>query len=200
MVRSPCAGAQGLFFEPGMLVREEERVVRKEKKAELVDLIREKLVRAEIVIATDHRGLTVAKMSELRHKLRQQGIEYRVVKNTLADFAATAAGKPDLSRLLTGPTALAFGYDDVIQPSRALLDYQRSSETTLSIKGGMLAGKLLTAEDIIALAKLPPKDELIARFVGLLQSPVNRLLITLNGNLQSLMGVLQARIRQLEGG
>ncbi|MBT9148958.1 MAG: 50S ribosomal protein L10 [Dehalococcoidia bacterium] len=175
-------------------------MVRKEKKAELVDLIREKLVQAEIVIATDHRGLTVAKISGLRNKLRQQGVEYRVVKNTLAGFAATAAGKPDLSRLLTGPTALAFGYDDVIQPAKSLLDYQRSAETTLIIKGGMLAGKLLTAEDIVALAKLPPKDELIARFVGLVQSPVNRLLITLNGNLQSLMGVLQARIRQFEGG
>ena len=175
-------------------------MVRKEKKAELVELIREKLVRAEIVIATDHRGLTVAKMSKLRHKLRQEGIEYRVVKNTLANFAATAAGKPDLSELLTGPTALVFGYDDVTQPARALLDYQRSAETTLSIKGGMLAGKLLTGEDIISLAKLPPKDELIARFIGLVQSPVNRLLTALNGNLQSLIGVLQARIRQLEGG
>ncbi|MCL0038969.1 50S ribosomal protein L10 [Dehalococcoidia bacterium] len=175
-------------------------MVRKEKKAELVDLIREKLVRAEIVIATDHRGLTVAEISKLRHKLRQQGVEYRVVKNTLAGFAATAAGKPDLSELLRGPTALAFGYDDVVQPAKALSDYQRSSETTLSIKGGLLAGKLLPAEDIIALAKLPPKDELIGKFVGLVQSPVSRLLIALNGNLQNLMGVLQARIRQFEGG
>ncbi|HAZ31154.1 MAG TPA: 50S ribosomal protein L10 [Dehalococcoidia bacterium] len=175
-------------------------MVRKEKKAELVDLIREKLVRAEIVIATDHRGLTVAEISKLRHKLRRQGVEYRVVKNRLADLAATAAGKPDLSELLRGPTALAFGYDDVVQPAKALLDHQRSSETTLSIKGGMLARTLLMPEDIIVLAKLPPKDELIGRFVGLVQSPVSRLLIALNGNLQNLMGVLQARIRQFEGG
>ena len=175
-------------------------MVKKEKKAELVDLIKEKLDRAEIVIATDHRGLTVAEMSRLRHKLRQQGVKYRMVKNTLADFAATAAGKPDLSRLLQGPTALAFGYDDVIQPAKALSDYQCSSETTLSIKGGLLAGKLLMPEDIIALAKLPPKDELIGRVVGLVQSPLSRLLIALNGNVQNFMGVLQARIKQFEGG
>lgn len=181
-------------------VREERQMVKKEKKAELVDLIRERLVRAEIVIATDHRGLTVEEISKLRGKLRQQGVEYRVVKNTLASFAATAAGKPDLSELLSGPTALAFGYDDVVQPAKALLDHQRSSETTLRIKGGILAGKLLMPEDIIALAKLPPKDVLLGRFVGLVQSPVSRLLIALNGNLQNLMGILQARIRQVEGG
>jgi large subunit ribosomal protein L10 len=175
-------------------------MVRKEKKAELVDLIREKLVRAEIVIATDYRGLTVAEISKLRHQLRQQGVEYRVVKNTLADFAATAAGKPDLSKLLQGPTALAFGYGDVVQPAKALSDYQRSSGTTLSIKGGLLAGKLLMPEDIVALAKLPPKDELIGKLVGLVQLPVSRLMIVLSGNLRNLMGVLQARIRQFEGG
>ena len=175
-------------------------MVKKERKAELVDLIKEKLGRAEIVIATDYRGLTVAEISELRQKLRQQGVEYRVVKNTLAGFAATAAGKPDLSKSLGGPTALAFGYDDVIQPAKILLDYQRSSEGVLSIKGGVLREKLLTAEDIAALAKLPPKDELIAKFVGLVQSPIYRLLTVLNGNLQGLAGVLQARIKQLEGG
>jgi large subunit ribosomal protein L10 len=175
-------------------------MVRKEKKAELIDLIREKLDRADIVIATDYRGLTVAEISKLRHQLREQGIEYRVVKNTLAGFAAAAAGKPDLSELLQGPTALAFGCGDVVQPAKALLAYQRSSETTLSIKGGLLAGKLLMPEDMVDLAKLPPKEELIGRFVGLVQSPVSRFLIVLNGSLRNLIGVLQARIRQFEGG
>ena len=175
-------------------------MVRKEKKPELVDLIEEKLSRCGIVIATDYRGLTVAEISELRKRLRQQGIEYRVVKNTLARFAADAVGNPNLAELFTGPTALAFGYDDVIQPAKILLDYQRSSETALTIKGGMLAEKLLTAEDIAALAKLPPREALVAKFVGLVQSPIYGLLTILSGNLQSLVGVLQGRIKQLEGG
>jgi len=175
-------------------------MVKKENKKLVVELVRDKLDRAEIVIATDHRGLTVTQISKLRNKLRQQGVEYRVVKNTLANFAADAAGKPALSGLLGGPTALAFGYDDVIQPAKALSEFQRSSETTFRIKGGLLAGNLLTAEDIVALAKLPPKDVLIGKVVGLVQSPVSRLLIALNGNVQNFMGVLQARVKQLEGG
>ena len=175
-------------------------MVKKEKKAEIVDWLEEKLRQANIVIATDYRGLSVSEMAALRQKLREQGIEYRVVKNTLANFAAAAAGRPNLSELLRGPTAMAFGYEDVVQPAKTLLDYQRSSETSLSIKGGMLAERLLTAEEVSALAKLPPQDELVAKFVGLVQAPIYRLLTVLNSNLQGFVQVLQGRIKQLEGG
>jgi large subunit ribosomal protein L10 len=175
-------------------------MVRKEKKAETVDWLEEKLRRANIVIATDYRGLSVSEMSELRQKLREQGIEYRVVKNTLASFAATAAEKPDLSELLQGPVALAFGYADVTQAAKTLLDYQDSSETSLSIKGGMLAEKLVMAEEVSVLAKLPSRNELVARFAGLVQAPIYQLLIILSANLQGFAQVLQGRIKQLEGG
>ena len=176
-------------------------MAKKEKKPELLSMIEEKLNNAEIVISTDYRGLTVSEISELRGKLRQEGIEYHVVKNTLATLAAKSAGKPDISELLKGPTALAFGYDDAVEPAKVLLDYQRANKDThLSIKGGMLAEKLLSATDVTALAKLPPKDELIAKFVGLAQSPISRLLNVLNGNLQGLVTVLQARTKQLEEG
>ncbi len=175
-------------------------MAKKEKKVELIGQIKEKLDRAEVVIATDYRGLTVADISDLRKKLREQGVEYRVVKNTLAAFAATECGKPNLSEFLAGPTALAFGYDDVIQPAKVLLDYQRASKGIISIKGGLLADRLLTEEDIVALSKMPSKDELIGKCVGLIQSPIYRLLAVLNGNLQGLVSLLQARVKQLEGG
>lgn len=175
-------------------------MVKKEKKPDLISRVEDKLSRAEIVIATDYRGLTVAETSALRQKLRDQGIEYQVVKNTLAGFAAVASGKSELNTLLKGPTALVFGYDDVTQPAKVLLDHQRSvKETPLSIKGGILAERLLTREEISALAKLPPKDELVAKFVGLVQSPIHGLLAVLSGNLRGFIGVLQARITQLEG-
>ncbi len=175
-------------------------MVRKETKPEIVDWVSEKLGRAEIVIATDYRGLTVAQMTELRRKLREQNIEYHVIKNTLAGFAAKATEKPALSEFLEGPTAIAFGYDDVIQPAKVLQDFLRSSETTLSIKGGLLGDKPLTPEEITALAKLPPKEELIGKVVGLVQSPLYGLVNVLNGNLRGLVGVLQARVNQMEQG
>ena len=80
----------------------------KAKKAEMIAQIKAKLDRAQIVIATDYRGLTVANISELRQKLRQEGIEYHVVKNTLAGFAAQQAARSALSKYLEGPTALVF--------------------------------------------------------------------------------------------
>ena len=176
-------------------------MVRKEKKPEIVDQISDKLSRSEIVIVTDYRGLTVAQITELRQKLRQQGVEYHVVKNTLAGFAADKADKSGLSEFLEGPTAIAFGYDDVVQTPKALLEYQKSAEeTTLRIKGGLLGDRVLTSQEISALAKLPPREELIAKVVGLLQSPISGLVTVLNGNLQGFVGVLQARVKQLEEG
>ena len=175
-------------------------MVKKEEKGEAIEQLKERLDRAKIVIATEYRGLTVAQISELRQKLRKQAVEYRVVKNTLASFAADRSGKPDLSQFLTGPTALAFGYDDVIQPTKAVLEYQKASQGVFTVKGGLLGTKALTAADIVALSKLPPRDELIAKAVGLIQSPMYRLLFALNGNLQGFVGLLQARIKQLEGG
>ncbi len=176
-------------------------MVRKEKKPEIVDQISDKLSRSEIAIVTDYRGLTVAQLTDLRKKLRKQGIEYHVVKNTLAGFAASKVGKADLSKYLEGPTAIAFGYNDPVQAPKILLEYQKSAEEIpLQIKGGILGNKLITAQEISALAKLPPREELIARLIGMLQSPISGLITVLNGNLQALVMVLQARLKQMEEG
>ena len=176
-------------------------MVRKEKKPEIVDQISDKLSRSEIVIVTDYRGLTVAQITDLRRKLRQQGIEYHVVKNTLAGFAADRVGKAGLSEFLEGPTAIAFGYDDAVQAPKMLLEYLKSAEeTTMQIKGGLLGDRLITAQEISVLAKLPSREELIAKVVGLLQSPISGLVNVLNGNLQGFVGILHARAKQLEEG
>lgn len=172
----------------------------KAKKAETIAQIKEKLDRAQIVIATDYRGLTVAGISDLRQRLRQEGIEYHVVKNTLAGFAAQQASRPDLSKYLQGPTALVFGYGDAVQPAKILQEYIRTAETPLRIKGGLIGDRPLSAEDIAALAKLPPKGEIIAKMVGLIQSPISRLVTVLNANIQGLVTVLEGRVKQLEQG
>jgi len=169
------------------------------KKPQIVDQLAALLSQSKFVIATDYRGLTVAEMSELRHQLRNMGTEYHVVKNRLAKFAAENAGKQELSQLLTGPTALAFGHEDIPQLAKALTDYIRISKTTLSIKGGLIDSQLLSSEQIRSLATLPSIEVLRARLLGLLLSPVFSLQYVLSANLRGLNSVLNARIQQLGG-
>ncbi len=171
-----------------------------EKKQEIVAFLAEKLGRSQIVIATDYRGLSAGEVAELRWKLREAGVEYRVVKNTLASFAAAKVGKAGLSEFLRGPTALAFGYEDAVGSAKALIEWQKSRETPLTIKGGLLGERLLTAEEVQSLATLPPREELLAKATGALQAPIYRLLSILSGNLRALIWVLQSRKQALEGG
>ena len=169
------------------------------KKPQIVDQLAELLSQSKFVIATDYRGLSVAEMSELRHQLRNIGTEYHVVKNRLAKFAAENAGKQELFQLLTGPTALAFGSEDILQLAKALGDYIRISKTTLSIKGGLIDSQLIGSEEVKRLATLPSIEVLRARLLGLLLSPIVSLQNVLSGNMRGLSSVLNARIQQLGG-
>lgn len=169
------------------------------KKPQIVDQLAELLSQSKFVIATDYRGLSVAEMSELRHQLRNIGTEYHVVKNRLAKFAAENAGKQELSQLLTGPTALAFGSEDILQLAKALGDYIRISKTTLSIKGGLIDSQLIGSEEVKRLATLPSIEVLRATLLGLLLSPIVSLQNVLSGNMRGLSSVLNARIQQLGG-
>jgi len=169
------------------------------KKPQIVAQLAELLSQSKFVIATDYRGLSVAEMSELRHQLRNIGTEYHVVKNRLAKFAAENAGKQELFQLLTGPTALAFGSEDILQLAKALGDYIRISKTTLSIKGGLIDSQLIGSEEVKRLATLPSIEVLRARLLGLLLSPIVSLQNVLSGNMRGLSSVLNARIQQLGG-
>jgi large subunit ribosomal protein L10 len=177
--------------------RSEEMTTR--KKPQIVEEITELLSQSKFIVATDYRGLTVAEMAELRHQLRNIGTEYHVVKNTLAKFAAENAGKQELSQLLTGPTALAFSHADIPLLAKALVDYIRISKTTVSIKGGLVEGRLIGASEIRTIATLPPIEVLRAKLLGLLLSPIISLQNVLNANLSGLNTVLNARIQQLGG-
>lgn len=169
------------------------------RKVQIVEQLTEMLSKSNFIIATDYRGLSVAKMSELRRQLRDMGTEYHVVKNNLAKFAAQESGKEELSPLLTGPVALAFGYEDMAQLAKALADYIRASKSTLSIKGGLTEGRVLSAEEVSRLAILPPIEVLRAKLLGTLQGPIFALQNVLNANLYNLCSVLNARIQQLGG-
>jgi len=167
------------------------------KKVETVAEIKEKLAKSDLSILTDYRGLTVAEVTQLRSQLRQAGVEYRVTKNTLARFAAEQAGVGALSPLLVGPTAIAFAADDVVKAAKVMTDYARASKV-LKIKGAVLQGRVIGAEQVVELAELPPREVLLAKVVGGMQSPVVGLVSVLSGTLQSLLRVLQARQQQLE--
>jgi len=170
-----------------------------EKKKETVQELEALLSRCKVLIATDYRGLSVADITRLRRRLREVGVEYHVVKNTLAALAAKRASKKGLEQLLTGPTALAFGFGDEVEPARVLTDYVRTSRLNLPIRGGLLDGRVMNAAAVTSLATMPPKEVLIARVVGGIQAPIARLIGVLTGPQRSLLGVLEARRQQLEG-
>ena len=174
--------------------------MRREKKEAVVRELAEKLSRATIAITTNYRGVSVAKMTELRRQLRRREVEYRVIKNTLASFAAEQAGREGLKEIIAGPTAIAFGYGDIAEPARALLDYIQSAKGELSISGGLLEQRVLSAAEVTALATLPPREVLIARLMAGMQGSLFALVGVLTGTLTSFLSVLNARIGQLEGG
>lgn len=174
--------------------------MRLEEKKRVVDELAERLERATVVIATNYRGLTVADMTALRHRLRQENIEYRVIKNNLARLAAERTGREKLVDIIEGPTAIALGYDDITTPVKALLDHIRSSKIEMTITGGLMEHRVLSRADINTLYTLPSREVLIAKLVGGLQGPIYRLVNVLNSGPTKLVGVLAARKKQLEQG
>jgi len=172
----------------------------REKKIQIIDSLQEVFSKCNIGILTDYRGLSASEMNILRRNLEESGISYKVVKNTLARFAAERAGKDELVGLLEGPVAVAFGYGDITESARALTDYIRNSKTSLSIKGGFLSDRLLTAAEVETLSTLPSREILLARVVGGMQIPIVTLVNYLTTPIKGIIGTLQARIQQLEGG
>lgn len=172
----------------------------REKKAQVIDELQKFFAECRIGILTDYRGLPATEITDLRRTLRNSNIKYRVVKNTLARFAAERAGKDGVITLLEGPVAIAFGSGDMVEPARILTDYIRNSKTSLSIKGGFAGDRVFTPADVKMLATLPPKEILIGKVLAGMQSPLVSLINCLVSPMRGLIGVLQARAKQLEGG
>ncbi len=170
------------------------------EKVEAVRKIADKLSRSTLVIATDYRGLSVAEITQLRRKLGEAGIEYRVLKNTLTRQAAHQLGRDSMVGLLEGPTAIAFGYAGISEPARVLLDHIRSSRIELRIKGALLDDRLLSQADLLELANLPSREVLIARVIGGIQSPLATIVNVLNAPLVNLVRALQQIADKQKGG
>lgn len=170
-----------------------------DKKRQVAELA-ERLGRQRAVVVSDYRGLTVAELQELRSRLRAGGVEYLVVKNTLARRATELAGVPELTAQLVGPTALAIGYDDVSAPARLLSEYVRATRRPELIRGGLAEGQRVDAAGVRELADLPPREVLMAQVAGLLEAPAQQLLALLAAPAQALLGLIEARRVELEAG
>ena len=177
------------------------------KNIETVEELTGKLSRCTVTIGTGISGMSMKKMTDLRHHLRSQDVEYRVVKNTLTQLAAQAAGRPETAELLEGPTGLVLGYGDPMSPIRTLVEYVKTNRIPLKINGVVLDGTVYKNDAAVALASLPSHQELIAQLVNQLSSPASRLVtvltkpmqglvLTINGPLAALANVLQQRVSQ----
>ncbi len=145
-----------------------------EAKKTIVSEIEEKLKSAATVVVVDYRGLSVSQVTELRKNLREQGIEFKVYKNSMSRRAAEAAGLEGLNEHLTGPNALAFSTEDVVAPAKILNDFAKVNKQ-LEIKAGVIEGVLASAEEMKALAELPSRDGLLSMLLSVLQAPMRNL-------------------------
>jgi len=141
------------------------------EKVAVVTEVKERLGRADAALLTEYRGLNVAAMAELRRALRAAGGDYKIYKNTLARLGARSAGIDTLDEMLTGPTAIAFVEGDAAAVAKALRDYARVNPA-LVVKGGLLGQRVLTANEVTALADLPSREVILAQLAGALQAPI----------------------------
>ncbi len=147
------------------------------KKAQVEELA-QKLKEAKSVVLTDYRGLTVEQDTLLRKALREANVDYKVIKNSIINFAAKDSNLEGLGKYLEGPTAIAIS-NDPVAPSKILAKYAKDYEK-LEIKGGMVEGNIIDVDGVKELASTPSREELLAKFIGSLQSPLYGLAAALN--------------------
>lgn len=164
------------------------------EKEELVSQIRDKLVNAKCVVVTRQTGLTVSEVSELRRQMREAGVEYKVLKNTLARIAVQGTSLEGLSSMLEGPTALAISKDDPVGAAKVAAKYANSNNK-LQLIGGYLDGQILNEKAVDALAKLPSLDELRSKIIAVINTPATRLAILAKEPASLLARVTAARGR-----
>ena len=171
----------------------------KSQKEHVVAELTERLRSTETLIVADYRGLTMPQVDALRTELLTHGAKFQVVKNTLTRRAAEAAGADHLLALLEGPTAIAFleADGDAVAVAKALRAAARATQV-IEVRGGVMQGRTMSAEEVGTLATLPSLDVLRAQVLGAVTAPLMNILALFNAPLQNLVGLIDARIEQLE--
>lgn len=149
-----------------------------DEKKQIVSALSEQLKTAVSGVFVDYCGLTVEQDTKLRNKLREAGVEYKVVKNTLTRFAAKEVGFDELDPILNGPTSLAISMTDEVAPAKVIADFAKDNEQ-LEIKAGFLDGKVLALDEIKKLAATPNRETLLAKMLGSMNAPISNLVRTL---------------------
>jgi large subunit ribosomal protein L10 len=164
----------------------------RDQKAAVIDEVAAQLRESDAVYAVDYRGTSVPQAAELRTRLRDADTRFRVVKNTLTERAADEAGAEALKAYLQGPTALVFVRGDAASAAKTLADFRRTSGL-LAFKGGWMNGEVLSPEQVDEIARLPTRDVLYGRLVGMVASPLTGLVTSLGG----LIGGLARQLSQI---
>jgi len=155
----------------------------------------DKMSRSQVLILADYRGLTVANMTDLRQRLREQNGGFHVIKNSLFALALQESGVEVPPDRLDGPLAVGFSFGDSSPVAKALLDFARETQI-LQVQGAILSGQFVGAEQVRALADLPPREVLLAQLLGTVQGPMSTLVSTITAPLRELAQVLRARSEQ----
>lgn len=172
-----------------------------EEKQEIAEELNRLLDEAGAVYLTDFRGLDVEAMTELRNRLREEGIGYRVTKNTLMSRALEGLDFPELEEHLEGPTGLVLGGRDPVMPAKIVTEFAEEHDDSPSVKVGVVDRKTISRDEVERLAELPPREELLASIVGSLTSPVAGIVGVLEGLLRDIghMAHEAAKKRESDG-
>ena len=160
-------------------------------KSEKIDEIKSKAEKAQVAVLTEYKGYSVEEITNLRRALQKEGGDYMVTKNTLAKIAFKGTDFEVLSDSMTGPIAIAFGFNDQVSPAKAVSKFIKDTKKGV-ILGGALDGKLLDAKEVEALAKLPSKEELIAKILGSINSPASGIVGSVNAVMAQLTRAMAA--------
>jgi large subunit ribosomal protein L10 len=163
-----------------------------ERKQAVVRELTEKMQGANSLFLTDFSGLSVKKITELRSRLRNVGTEYLVVKNTLAERALEGTDLPDIGKFFRGPTAVAIEPRDPVAAAKVLSDFAKQHDNRPSLKAGVVERKAVTAEEIVRLAQLPPREQLLAELAGALEAPMTQFVSVMQAKVQELVGLFDA--------
>jgi large subunit ribosomal protein L10 len=172
----------------------------KKEKIQLTAELADVLSGADILYLTDFTGLNVKDITELRRRFREAGSRYLVVKNRLALRALESLDLPDISEHLQGPTGLVIAADDPVAPAKTLRAFAKEYEDRPALKGGVVEKRLVSAADIVTLAELPPREELLGGIAGALTASVAGIVGVLNGLLRDLAYLVEEVARKQEGG
>ncbi len=160
-------------------------------KKEKIDAIKSKIEKAQVAVITEYKGLSVEEITKLRREIQKNGGDYMVTKNTLAKIAVKGTEYEALTDKMSGPIALAFGFEDPVTPAKAVTKFIKDTKKG-EILGAVMDGKLLSVSETKALANLPSKEELFAKMLGSINSPASGIVGCVNGVMASLTRAMAA--------